>query len=101
MTINSETVVSGIKTVTKFCMNRTVASSIKTFAAVCHANVVPFVNDNSTINKLARSIGAEAVSLVVTSATSDIIDSVIDDIAEKIVDKYTRLKELNDTKVKG
>lgn len=101
MTINSEMVVTGIKTATKFCMNRTMASSIKMFATVCHASVVPFVNDTSTINKLARSIGAEAVSFVVTSAASEAIDSAIDNIAEKIADKYTRLKELNDTKVKG
>jgi hypothetical protein len=101
MTINSAMVVSSVKWVTKFCMNRTVSSSIKTIAATSHAQVVPFVNERGAVNTLARTIGAEAVSLVVTGATSGIIDKTIDDIAEKIADTYVRLKELNDTKVEG
>lgn len=101
MTVNSAMVVSSIKWVTKFCMNRTVSSSIKTIAAASHAQVVPFVEERGVANTLARTIGAEAVSLVVTSATSKIVDKTIDDIAEKIADTYNRLKELNDTKVEG
>lgn len=101
MTVNSAMVVSSIKWVTKFCMNRTVSSSIKTIAAASHTQVVPFVEERGVTNTLARTIGAEAVSLVVTSATSKIVDKTIDDIAEKIADTYNRLKELNDTKVEG
>ena len=93
MTVNSAMVVSSIKWVTKFCMNRTVSSSIKTIAAASHAQVVPFVEERGVANTLARTIGAEAVSLVVTSATSKIVDKTIDEMESRWYDPKHQLTE--------
>lgn len=95
MTVN---IISVAKVITKFCVKGTTAASLRTMTDYVGTQIVPFVGRDSMVEKTARFIGTQALSIAITSAVSPIIDKTIDDIADKISDFYLDIQAANEKK---